>query len=74
VHAVLVRRRLNRLSHMDRATGEPIRHYQHEHPGDLLHVDVKKLDNLPNGGRLALPGPPRRQARASTPAPFRRHH
>jgi transposase-like protein len=50
VHAVLVRCRLNRLSHVDRATGEPIRRYQHEHPGDLLHVDVKKLGNVPDGG------------------------
>ena len=36
VHAVLVRCRLNRLSHIDRATGEPIRRYEHEHPGDLI--------------------------------------
>ena len=33
VHAVLVRCRLNRLSHVDRATGEPIRRYEHDHPG-----------------------------------------
>ena len=50
VHAVLVRCRLNRLSHVDRATGEPIRRYEHDHPGDLLHVDVKKLGNVPDGG------------------------
>jgi len=50
VHAVLVRCRLNRLSHVDRATGEPIRRYQHEHPGDLLHMDVKKLGKVPDGG------------------------
>jgi transposase InsO family protein len=50
VHAVLVRCRLNRLSHVDRATGEPIRRYEHDHPGSLLHVDVKKLGNIPDGG------------------------
>jgi transposase InsO family protein len=50
VHAVLVRCRLNRLSHIDRATGEPIRRYEHQRPGDLLHVDVKKLGNVPDGG------------------------
>jgi transposase InsO family protein len=50
VHAVLVRCRINRLTHLDRATGEPVRRYQHEHPGDLLHVDVKKLGNVPDGG------------------------
>jgi transposase InsO family protein len=50
VHAVLVRCRLNRLTHIDRATGEPIRRYEHEHPGDLIHVDVKKLGRVPDGG------------------------
>jgi len=50
VHAVLVRCRLNRLTYLDRATGEPIRRYEHEHPGDLLHVDVKKLGKVPDGG------------------------
>ncbi|GCD88591.1 IS481 family transposase [Nocardioides sp. LS1] len=50
VHAVLVRCRLNRLSHIDRVTGEPIRRYEHEHPGDLLHMDVKKLGRVPDGG------------------------
>jgi transposase InsO family protein len=50
VHAVLVRCRINRLSHVDRATGEPIRRYEHERPGDLIHVDVKKLGRVPDGG------------------------
>ena len=46
VHAVLVRCRINRLTHLDRATGEPIRRYEHDHPGDLIHVDVKKLGRV----------------------------
>ena len=50
VHAVLRRCRLNRLSHIDRVTGERIRRYEHEQPGALLHVDVKKLGNIPDGG------------------------
>jgi len=50
VHKVLVRCRINRLSHVDRATGEPIRRYEHDRPGSLLHVDVKKLGNVPDGG------------------------
>jgi len=50
VHAVLVRCRINRLSHIDRATGEPIRRYEHQAPGDLIHVDVKKLGKVPDGG------------------------
>jgi transposase InsO family protein len=50
VHAILVRFKINRLSHVDRATGEPIRRYEHPHPGALIHVDVKKLGNVPDGG------------------------
>jgi transposase InsO family protein len=50
VHAVLVRCRLNRLSHVDVKTGEPARRYEHEKPGALIHVDVKKLGNIPDGG------------------------
>jgi transposase InsO family protein len=57
VHAVLVRCRLNRLTHIDRATGEPIRRYEHERPGDLIHVDVKKLGNVPDGGGWRHTGP-----------------
>lgn len=30
-----------RLSHVDRATGEPVCRYEHHHPGVMLHVDVK---------------------------------
>jgi transposase InsO family protein len=50
VHAVLVRCRLNRLSHLDRVTGELIRRYEHPHPGAMLHVDVKKYGGIPDGG------------------------
>jgi transposase InsO family protein len=50
VHAVLVRCRINRLSHIDRITGEPIRRYEHDHPGSLIHVDVTKFGNIPDGG------------------------
>jgi len=50
VHAVLARCRLNRLAAVDRVTGEPVRRYEHDHPGSLVHVDVKKLGNVPDGG------------------------
>lgn len=50
VHAVLTRCRLNRLSHIDVRTGEPARRYEHEYPGSMIHVDVKKLGNVPDGG------------------------
>lgn len=68
VHAVLTRCRLNRLSHVDVRTGERIRRYEHEYPGSLIHVDVKKLGNIPDGGGWRFVG--RQQGnrhRAATP-------
>jgi transposase InsO family protein len=50
VHAVLVRCGINRLTRIDRVTGEPIRRYEHDHPGSLIHVDVTKFANIPDGG------------------------
>jgi transposase InsO family protein len=50
VHAVLVRCRLNRLRHVDVRTGEPIRRYEHDRPGAMIHVDVKKIGKIPDGG------------------------
>ena len=50
VHAVLVRCRINHLARIDRVTGEPIRRYEHPHPGSMLHVDVTKFGNIPDGG------------------------
>lgn len=50
VHAVLTRCRIHRLAHIDRVTGEPIRRYEHDHPGSLIHVDVTKFGNIPDGG------------------------
>jgi transposase InsO family protein len=50
VHAVLVRCRINRLFAIDRVTCEPVRRYEHDHPGALIHVDVTKFGNIPDGG------------------------
>ena len=76
VHTVLTRCRLNRLSHVDRATGEPVRRYEHPHPGSMIHVDVKKLGNIPDGGGWRYVG--RQQGdrnRAATPdKPRNKHH
>jgi transposase InsO family protein len=50
VHAVLVRCRINRLGNIDRVSGEPVRRYEHDRPGELIHVDVTKFGNIPDGG------------------------
>ncbi len=59
VHAALVRYRINRLSRIDRVTGEPLRRYEHDRPGSLLHVDVTKFGNIPDGGGWRCVGPQR---------------
>jgi transposase InsO family protein len=50
VHRVLVRQGLSRLRWMDRPTGRVIRRIVTDHPGELVHVDIKKLGRIPAGG------------------------
>ncbi|MFD8638214.1 leucine zipper domain-containing protein, partial [Streptomyces sp. NPDC059656] len=50
VHRILTRHGLNRLAWFDRPTGTVIRRYERERPGELIHVDVKKLGRIPEGG------------------------
>jgi len=56
VHRVLSRYRLARLRWLDRATGRVIRRYEHAAPGDLVHVDVKKIGRIPDGGGWRIHG------------------
>jgi transposase InsO family protein len=49
VYGVLRRHGVSRLAHADRLTGAPVR-YVRERPGELLHVDVKRLGRVPPGG------------------------
>jgi transposase-like protein len=69
VHKVLTRYGCPPLAHLDRATGAPVRRYERARPGELVHVDIKKLGNIPDGGgwRTAGRAQGKRNARASTP-------
>lgn len=49
VYAVLKRVGLNLLARLDRTTRTVIR-YESAHPGQLLHLDIKKLGRVPDGG------------------------
>ena len=60
VPAVLVRCRISRLRHLDRATGQPIRRYEHPHPGALVHIDIKSSATSPPVV-ATVPRPRRRQ-------------
>ena len=55
VGRVLVRYRMPLLAHLDQATGRVIRkprpvRYERATPGELVHVDIKKLGRIPDGG------------------------
>ena len=75
VHRVLRRYGMPKLAHIDLATGEPVRKqpprcYEHPAPGDLVHVDVKKLGRIPDGGGWRTVGrlAGRRNRAASAPS------
>lgn len=62
IGAVLRRRRVPRLAELDRLTGQLLRarasdvRYERARPGELVHVDVKKLGKVPNGGGWRVHG------------------
>jgi transposase InsO family protein len=56
VQRVLAAAGMSRLDRGDRATAEPARRYQRDRPGELVHVDVKKLAGLRPGGGWRLHG------------------
>jgi len=50
VYRILVRHGMNRLRWMDRSTGRVIRRIETSYPGELVHIDTKKLARVPAGG------------------------
>ena len=57
VQSILTRAGLGRLDRGDRATAsEPVHRYQRDRPGELVHVDVKKLAGIPDGGGWRIHG------------------
>ena len=55
VGRVLDRYHMPKLACIDQATGLPVRkepavRYERDNPGDLVHVDIKKLGKIPDGG------------------------
>ena len=70
VGRVLARYRMPLLTHVDQATGlvlrrpRPVR-YERARPGELVHMDIKKLGKLPDGGGWRAHGRGSEQHRAS---------
>ncbi len=77
VQQILTRAGLGRLDRGDRATNTaPPRRYQRERPGELIHVDIKKLAGIPDGGgwRSRGRGYPGEKATISSRAGYRYIH
>lgn len=59
VHRILRRNQISRVRDMDRPSGELMRgieRYEHERAGDMVHVDVKKVGRIPQGGGWRIHG------------------
>jgi transposase InsO family protein len=57
VQSILRAEGLGRLDRGDRATNtEPVHRYQRDRPGELVHVDIKKIAAIPPGGGWRLHG------------------
>jgi transposase InsO family protein len=68
VGAILARHQVPKLYQCDPLTGEVIRsskvtalRYERPEPGDLVHIDVKKLGRIPDGGGWKAHGRARRE-------------
>jgi transposase InsO family protein len=59
VQAILTTAGIGRLARGDRATAPAVR-YERDRPGELVHVDVKKLAKIPDGGGWRVNGMPGR--------------
>jgi transposase InsO family protein len=68
IYAILRRRGISRLRDLD-VTGEdlrePIVRYEWANAGDMIHVDVKKIGRIPDGGGWAVHGRGSAQHKAS---------
>ena len=60
---ILERNGLNRLAWIDRPTGRVIRRYERSAPGELVHLDVKKVGQIPPGGGWRVHGRGSQQVR-----------
>ena len=71
VWRVLRRHGLNRLDRLDRPTGRTIRRYEKAAPGELVHLDIKKVAKIPPGAAGGPTGAaaPRPAAPAAPGAP-----
>jgi transposase InsO family protein len=74
IYRVLVRRGISRLRDLDISGAdlrEPVHRYEWARPGDMIHIDVKKLGRIPQGGGWRTHGRASAQHRAAERAKTR---
>ena len=69
LHQIWARHGVSRLSDLERRAGRVVRRIETSHPGELVHIDIKKQAKIPPGGGWRVNGmhgqPPQRPGRAS---------
>jgi hypothetical protein len=70
VSRILTKLKLNRIKMLEPA--EPVVRYEHAAPGDLLHIDIKKLARIVKAGHR-ITGNPRDETRGRLGVPLRGH-
>ena len=68
VGRVLKRAGLSRLSDLE--PSQPVVRYEHDHPGDLVHIDIKRLGRIERPSYLYRAGVPRSSVHAGYEALF----
>jgi transposase InsO family protein len=67
LHRVLQRHGVSRLSDLDRRSGRVIRRIETTHPGELIHLDIKKQARIPKGGGWRVKGVQHKNTSKSRP-------
>jgi len=56
LHQIWARNGVSRLSDLERRSGRVIRRIETSHPGELVHIDIKKQAKIPPGGGWRVNG------------------
>ena len=60
--------RVSRLSDLERPARRVVRRIETSHPGELVHIDIKKQARIPKGGRRRVRGSSARTSQGPDPA------
>lgn len=56
LHVIWARHGVSRLSDLERRQGRTVRRIETSHPGELIHLDIKRLGKIPPGGGWRIHG------------------